>query len=191
METKRNTKVIYGAILGLAAAAFAVDRWVIGHNTEAAPAETDSVAVATAQPREAVTPSTSSAPAQAAALRTSLASRLAAAVETRKITLAAVNDVFAAPAAWSEEKVRAAAAKTPKKDPAAEFRTRHKLDAIMKTTHGGVAIVDGKSVRVGEKLEGLKLLAIDAQTASFGADGLVIQMKLPRTSAPLALARGK
>ena len=102
MATK--SQKISGAVLALAVAAFVVDRWVIGTGEDqAAPTPAPHVAGL------ASTPSAPAAAASAAAPRSpsvqpttrpSLASRLTAMSEARRLTVDAVTDAFQPSAAW-------------------------------------------------------------------------------------------
>jgi hypothetical protein len=67
-----------------------------------------------------------------------------------------------------------------KVDPVAEFRAHHHLTAIMKggRTSAGLAIVDGKTLRPGQALDGLKLVSIREHSATFGADDVRVELSI-------------
>lgn len=188
MQTKASKSMkVYGSVLGLAAAAFAVDRWVIGQPdagqadgqeyvvarpsgaTAPAPA-----AAARAQPGAVVAKAQKAVPARPAPAEP-LAARLAAAVEARSTTENAVatRDAFRPSDAWIDRKPAALPAEpapAPPPDPVAEFRARHKLNAVMRTAGGGVAIIDGKTLRPGAKLDGFRLVRVGLRSAWLESD---------------------
>jgi hypothetical protein len=67
---------------------------------------------------------------------------------------------------------------TPVRDEAGEFQA-HKLQAVMKRTNGGIAIVDKKTVRVGQTFEGFRLVAVKDRSAIFRRGELRVELKLP------------
>lgn len=60
---------------------------------------------------------------------------------------------------------------------ARQFAERHKLTATALGPDGAMAIIDGQCLVVGRQMDGLKLVAVDRNSATLEADG--IEVKLP------------
>jgi hypothetical protein len=60
------------------------------------------------------------------------------------------------------------------------FKQSHKLTAIVTTENGGVAIVDGKTIGVGQKVGEFTLVKLDDAGAHFGRDGTPVLLKRPQ-----------
>lgn len=60
------------------------------------------------------------------------------------------------------------------------FTTQHHLTALLQGGAGeGVAIVNGKPIRVGEVLDGLRLESLGARGAVFSGTGWMVELRLP------------
>jgi len=59
------------------------------------------------------------------------------------------------------------------------FEVRYVLSAVMTSEEGGIAMVNGKSVRVGQEIAGYRLMRVDARSAEFHAGDRVAVLKLP------------
>src|SRR5687768_15814451 len=206
MQLTRQQK-IYAAVLLLAGVAFGADRWVIGHGPEeasAAPprngtstAKSAPQAVAggvTGEPRGSTpvasaagaTPFTgaSTAGSKPGPSR-SLAVRLQEVVKVEGLDLSAVPDAFRPSRRWDPPDALlpvapVAPAPPPKFDLASQFRSRHKLNAVMKghAGVGGVAIVDRRMRAVGQQVDGLTLVEVREQSAVFEGPGATPADKL-------------
>jgi len=64
-------------------------------------------------------------------------------------------------------------------DPADGFARRHRLTAILVGEGRGVAMIDGRPVRVGESLDGLVLVALEDRAAVFEHEGERLRLELP------------
>jgi biotin carboxyl carrier protein len=162
---KLNTqKVVYLGILGLAAVAFAADRWVFG--PAAASAQPVGAGVAHAAPKIVA-----AGPSQdALAGLASLSSRLTKAAGEDGVNLDQVKDVFRPSAVWAVKQVETAKGASL----ADEFREKHQLLAVMSGTRGGIAIINGKTVRKGQTIDGFRLTSVREKSAVFeNADGIV------------------
>src|SRR5688572_2963508 len=184
MQTKQ--KKIYAAVLGLAVTAFAADRWVIGHDaapeeaeqllmtsnttTAAAPVST-TAALVTGQP---VMAAGAVAPVAAAPNTSTLARRLREVATAERLDLAEVSDAFRVSPVWLPPPAPKVEAPKVARDLVAEFHKDHRLDAVMKngTKGGGLAIIDGKTVRPGQALDGFRLLKVNDRSALFVGKGL-------------------
>lgn len=189
MGTK--SQKISAAVLALAVVAFAVDRWVIGDAGDPSAAPVPERVVRTPQPVPVATQAAPSQPHTAPATpRPSLASRLAAMSESRRVSAEAVADAFRPSDVWvaivapppplpKAEPARPPASRVaPKIDRAALFAQRHTLTAVMKDGDGGMAIVNGKLYRVGQYVGGFKLTRVGLSDASFWGKGVGAKLKL-------------
>ncbi len=200
MQLTRQQK-IYAAVLLLAGVAFGVDRWVIGHGPEEASAAAPRNGTSTAKPApQAVAAGgvtgepRGSTPVASAALSTpftgastagskpgpsrSLAVRLQEVVKVEGLDLSAVPDAFRPSRRWDPPDALLPAAPVapappPKSDLASQFRSRHKLNAVLKghAGFGGAAIVDRRIRAVGQQVDGLTLVEVKEQSAVFEGPG--------------------
>jgi hypothetical protein len=135
-----------------------------------------------------------------------LASRLAAIAEARGFAFDGTGgDAFRPADAWLDAadpvKVAAAAAAAPatpakpaaaaprkpavkKVDHAALFRSGHALTAVMKKQDGGMAIVDGKLVALGQIVDGFKLTRVGLADATFTGKGTTVTLRIPGVQHP-------
>jgi hypothetical protein len=96
-----------------------------------------------------------------------LAERLTVAASEHRLELSNVRDAFVPSAAWvSGPKVimhdNAA-------ESAAAFRDKYKLTAILVGSNGATAIINGRSVKVGQRLGGFTLKSIGNRSTTFAA----------------------
>jgi hypothetical protein len=175
MQLTKQQKIV-GAVLALAIGAFLVDRFVIGHESDAAPA------VSARQPAaRRLSQQTKPLAAQAAAAAplpgnvATLAARLQDTARAQKLNLETVRDAFRPPAAWvgtsrpaTVDDLQAAAA---------EFQKR-KLTAIMRQSGGGVAIINEKAVSVGQSLDGFRLVAVKDRSAVLRRGNHKVELRL-------------
>ena len=64
-------------------------------------------------------------------------------------------------------------------DAAREFLQRHRLTAVMRQTGGGVAIIDQKTVAVGQSLDGFRLVAVKERSAVLRRGQHRVELRLP------------
>jgi hypothetical protein len=187
MPTK--SQKVSGAVLGLAVIAFAVDRWVISSGEIGAEpvAAADSRTPAPAVVAAAAAPGNAPEAKAAAAEFTSLASRLAAMSEARRLSADSVADAFRPSEVWLTLSAPPAPPKVEhpgpkpapaKVDHAAAFVQRHTLTAVMKDRSGGMAIINGKLYKVGQYVGGFKLTRVGLTDASFWGKGTGAKLKL-------------
>jgi len=174
---------IYVGLLALAAIGLIVDRMVLAPS-EMAPAES----VASPMPSRSED-SAPKAPALLQAARQtgarqasgpSLAERLQALAEARDLELANVKNAFRTAEPWGVE------LRTPKpaviQDDTArieKFCRDHRLMAVMVASDGGRAIVDGKSYRIGQQLDGFRLISVTERTAVWASGTRRATLTLP------------
>ena len=177
MELTKQQKVV-GAVLVLAVAAFVVDRWVIGHEEDLAVASAP--APRNAGPRK---PAPRQAKPVAAAPEASLgnlaglATRLSFIAKNESLDGDAARDAFRAPGAW----VGASRSATPDEMAVAarDFQNRRLTAVIMRNSGRGVAIVDQKTVGVGQSLDGFLLVAVKERSAVFRRGTQKVELRLP------------
>lgn len=175
MELTRERKILLGAV-ALAAGAFLVDQVMFGAGPDDAEA---GVAVVRSVPRTVrPQPAAAIAASPAPQSESSLAQRLeeAAGAQAMSVGLPDLVDAFVAPESWAPPEQR------PQNNQAAlsgqEFAQRHKLDAIMHGSGGGFALVNGKAVKPGQKLDGFELVELGQRSATFRGPAGVVELQI-------------
>lgn len=184
MQLTKQRKV-YGVVVSLALSALGVDRfWLGGSEPAASSAATQQVAAP--QPAKKVVTAAAPAKPQETNLAglAALAVRMRNVAEVERLDLADAKDAFRPPPAWAGEVKKAqpaapAQAAEPPPDPATAFREKHHLIAVLKSTHGGVAILDGKTFRIGKEVDGFRLARVGDRTAVFQSGGTAVTLELP------------
>jgi hypothetical protein len=180
MKLTRERKM-YAGLFVLAVVALGVDKFVLG------PPQTQ--AAAQAQAPEPQRPAAHAEPQGQAAVAAGAKQPGLAALTlqmdhvSRAMGLDAkeLPDVFQPPAGW----VKPAAPK-PQADVAAIFAAQHHLLAVLKSSHGGIAVIGGatsrKSLRIGQKVDGFELAAIGERSVTFASGTQKIELQLPTDS---------
>jgi len=177
MQLTKQQKIV-SAVLAVAVVAFITDRWVIGHEDDAASLVASDGAARPAAPRRPVarppkgaTPAVATTPSSGLASVGALAARLehlrmTSEAQGQRMNLEAVRDAFRPPPSLvSSRKVETV---DEQQDTVKRFVERHKLVAISKRqSGGGVAIIEDRTaatgsltVAVGQKLNGFTLVAV-------------------------------
>jgi hypothetical protein len=213
-----KSQKLSAGVLAIAVVAFGVDRYVLappdaGHSSTAASSEyavSKTSSTSAAPNRRAVGPAVGSRDSASGSLTSSasgvtLASRLAAMGQQRRLTMASCGDAFRPAEAWltallppppPEPKPAVAPVATarpatrpvpPRIDYAALFIKRHSLTAVMKKQAGGMAIIDGKLYAAGQKLDGFKLVRVGMNEATFTGKGTTFELRMSQP--PVADAR--
>ncbi|MGE5607761.1 MAG: hypothetical protein ACM359_00760 [Bacillota bacterium] len=101
-------------------------------------------------------------------------------VHSKDIT--SIRDVFQTPAAL--DRSAQVAEKTPVNtpDPVDRFKQEHSLTGVMVANRQGKAIVDGKTLLVGQSLDGFKLMTVTQQVAVFESEAGQVVLRIPETS---------
>ena len=187
MKMTRERK-IYGALLCLGVAALAADK--LFFSPAEAPAA--SLLVQNNGPRPAVVAHNKPVVAPAAEPQPkdqplmglgALADRMRGMAEAERLDLADAKDAFRPPVAWVGN--IAVPTQTQQQsglgpgDAISAFREKHHLIAVLKSSKGGMAILDGKSVRPGQSVDGFKLLRVCENSAVFESNGKTVEMQLP------------
>ncbi len=174
---KRNAYMI---VVGLGVAAVAVDRLFLLPPEEASgePAppppvtSTPPPAAATATP---VPAETTTAPSPVAA-RVAIADRLEAIALREKLDPARVEDAFEPPSAWL---MADAGPANPVTSTAQRFRESHNLNAVMATGRDGYAIIDGRTLYIGQEMDGFTLVEVHKRTAVLVSGRERVELSLP------------
>ena len=181
MQLTKQQKVV-GVVLGLAVVACAVDRWVLGPDDALAVAGDSGAAgprsprrPAARQPRPAVA-TAATAPEASLGSLAGLATRLRYIAKNEKLDPGATRDAFRPPAAW----VGTSRAATPDEMALAarDFQNR-RLTAVMRNSGRGLAIVDQKTVAVGQSLDGFTLVTVKERSAVFRRGSQRVELRLP------------
>ena len=177
---------IYLAILALALVALAVDR-LLSPSGGTAPSEARASSDAPAAQRpapEARKPEAKATAKDAPSASSVLADRLEEMRREKGLDLAdaaAVPDAFTAPKSWPA--VSGAGQATPRQSLAEKFAASHRLEAVMLGSESNYAVVNGRCLRVGETLDGFRLVAIGKQSATFDSEGLQVRLTLEKSDA--------
>jgi hypothetical protein len=202
-----NQRKIFGALLTLAASAFGVDHWWLGSGATPAEAQANVAAAHAPGPRRGGNEARGPAqkPARPAPATRTLAARLLDAARTEQVAAdeeedaAPVPDAFRPSSLWypAAAAVAAAAVAVPVIAPEkiAEFRSRHRLTAVMKSSRpradgstGGLAIIGGKVYSPGQVIDGFTLVSLGERTAQLTCKGVSIQLAIDPPDALTSLS---
>jgi hypothetical protein len=159
---------IYAGLFVLAACAFAGDQLFSGPKEAAA--SVDAAVVATAQAAPAAAGATK--PNPHSANTTQLAQRLRALDHEEALSASALSDPFKLSKTWD------GAALAQGDGSISSFIQRHRLTAVMVSGVRGSAIIDGELVRVGQSLEGFKLVEVSTKSAMFERNKQIARLTL-------------
>lgn len=178
--TLTKTQRIYVAILALAIGAFAVDRLFL----RGGPDEAQAAGPYQSPSAMSRTPSPTAGPAGEIL-------GLLAALNGDRADLSKLRSAFQPSAAWSAELVppapeapaapakSAPAAATPAKAQALmQFAQNHHVMSIIRTDAGGSALIDGRLINIGNKLDGFTLVELIDTAAIFESDAGRVELKL-------------
>lgn len=166
----------YGAVLIVGVAALAVDRMFLQpEQTVAGRLPPEHYALS----RPAGTPDPGPESRLAASVsnpRAVVADRLEELARTRGLDLERVPDAFIPPTEWLT-------VETPEVRPASRmsaetFVRTHVLTGVMAAAGGGYAIVDGKTLFIGMKLDGFTLVGVSERSAILESDGEKVELML-------------
>jgi hypothetical protein len=170
--TLTKSQKIYGAVMLVAAGAFAWDRATSGPTAVEASKETP-----------VLLESGSMTIPELPADRNGLGERLSSLAREKCLDAAGSENAFGIPPEWLPEKIAPvptvpvvpAEAEANKK--LAEAFRSHRLDAVMVGLRG-YANVDGQGVFVGETFDKFTLLSVTKSSAIFGLDGVQVELRL-------------
>ena len=153
------------ALFGIALVALVIDRAFLGGGS--APAEasaSSSPAPATQTPQTSVPPEEDFKPST---IR--LSQRLETLWLEKELDINRARDVFALPESWHNDLLPAKPKDIPKpkKDAVTVFITSHQLQAVVISDQTRCVTVNGRVFRLGDELDGFKLIAIEEHSATF------------------------
>ncbi|MHC4427918.1 MAG: hypothetical protein ACYS0D_04850 [Planctomycetota bacterium] len=109
--------------------------------------------------------------------RAAIADRLDTVAQRRGFDLDRVPNAFAPPKSWLVEEVRPS---SPSSRVTAEmFEARHVLTGVMAAGDGGYAIIDGRTLFIGQELDGFELISVSERSAVLVSDGERTELMLP------------
>lgn len=109
-----------------------------------------------------------------------LAARMSHVLRVEHLDLENAKDVFRPSAVWIIHPQQLQVMNEP--SPITVFVSAHRVVALLKSTHGdhgGMAVVQGKdrrSIRVGQELDGFKLVGVTEKSATFEFKGQTVQL---------------
>ncbi len=166
MAGNKKPNLWYVAILGVAGAGLAFDKFVLS-------AQAGSETVGTED--RAVDEKSIAAPQSAVIHNEPLGERFEEAQLLLKAPAFRRLDGFSKPTAAFESQTT-----SDSKSPGGGFASRHKLTAVLSQPSGDLAVVDGLLLRIGESVEGLRLTKIENDGVIFEIDGKIIRLPLAR-----------
>jgi hypothetical protein len=164
-------------VLALCGAALVLDRTLFAPD-DAGAAPAPPAAATPAPSGGASSPASDRTAAEAAtSRRTALAARLAAMAKERGIDASNAPDAFVPSPAW--QPVEPVSGGIEADLAAEEFRRRHTLTAVMALADRGACVIDGRSVQVGQSIDGYTLLAVQPRSAIFeNSAGVRVELSL-------------
>jgi hypothetical protein len=171
-----NSRKVCLAILALVVVGFLVDRLVLDSGATL-PRE----AAASAKPAAvAPAPAPAAGAAEAVAGYPAVTDRLGAIAEARGLDPASVRDAFVPPEPWLSELTAPPPPPPPpvKAEPARDFARGHRLTSVLLAGEGGSAVVDGRFLRLGQEIDGHKLVRLTADAAFFQSGDECVELKL-------------
>ena len=164
------------AVLVIALIALVYDRTFLDRGNGPARASASSNAAPTEPtPEAAIPPNSNTEPP-----RIGLAQRLETLWAERNLNMSQARDVFSLPASWLADVRPATPVVHPPtvQDAVTVFKTNHQLKGVLMTDQTCCVTVNDHILRLGEAIDGFKLVAIKEDTATFEADGKQVSLKL-------------
>lgn len=167
MKLTKERKIYAGLFL-VAVCAF-IGNEVFSGPSEASAADAAPVASAPVRTAAPAAPTVS----QHSAMTDQLAQRLRTLDHDEALSASAVSDPFKLSKSWE------GASDGPTDNRVWAFNQRHHLTAVMVSgARGGSAIIDGELVRVGQSLEGFKLIEVSTRSATFECNKQIARLAL-------------
>ena len=172
MSFTRKQKT-YGAVLLLGLAAVGIDRvFILPGRASADRPPSERYAVTRTAPPAPGPAAAAASPAQ----RSTIADLLDEIAAARGLDLTAVPDAFAPPAAWRGEEGTPPPALP---DAAERFRRAHTLNAVMASGENGYVIIDGRTLFIGQELDGFVLISVGVRSAVLTSGRVRVVLTLP------------
>jgi len=158
---------IYAALVGAALFAWGIDA-VFFESSPTGPAIAAASATPPAGPETAKTPAASS---EAAGLNMNrwLADQLQGWSTRNPGALEEVHDVFSASTSWAKRQPAPSPPAKTSDNVAQDFQRLHRLTAVVLTTRGGSALIDGHLLHIGQTVDGCRLVAVASGCADLAA----------------------
>lgn len=157
---------IYLSVLAVAGAALAADRLFFGVTNPAVAAAANVIEQVAAKPNEPVNQEPASA---------RFAARLRAAAGQPEHT--PVEDLFAVRLVREPKAVEAEESAPPAQPSGEGFRLAHRVSAVA-TGKGAYAVVNGRTIRLGEEIVGMKLVEVTREAAIFEGGGARVELSV-------------
>ena len=177
---KRN---LYIAVLGLGLIAVAADQLFVLPDEASAGRPSGPITVTLAVP---ATTGAVAAPIELAldtgatdplaAARVAIADRLDQVAQREGVDPTNVRDAFALPAAWLQ---RDTGPTRPTRSSAEQFREAHRLNAVMASGRDSSVIIDGRTLYIGQALDGFTLVVVRARSAVLVSKRETVELTLP------------
>jgi len=180
MTLSTSHKALF-AVLALAVAALLFD-WIFLRGGAAGPTQANASVGAVEEVEPPPPPASPSEPPAGAGEKPDtepppLADRLQTVARTLALDPTRMRDAFVPSEDWlSELKPPEPVAAPP--DPAEGFGQRHSLSSVILMGAGGSAVVDGRAVRVGQELDGFRLLRLTPTGAIFQSGDRQVELRL-------------
>ncbi len=168
-----NKHKAYAAVLGLAALVLGYDQLFLAPDTGAALAR--AAEITPAGPTTAdLTPTI-----EAISLDRdpTFADRLTMVAKQRKLDVFRIEDAFDPPQAWAIDEKFDLTAKSDRMAPE-NFERRHRLNMVIGAGTHGVATIDGQPVRIGQSIDGLRLVRVAPRSAVLEKDGMTVTLAI-------------
>jgi hypothetical protein len=118
----------------------------------------------------------------------SVAEQLRTFGQAHEVDVLSIRDVFQAPAVLDQSRPAAEKAPSSMPNPVERFTQAHHLNGVMVANQQSKAIVDGKTLLVGQSLDGFKLVSVTQQVVTFESEAGQVVLKIPES--PAGGARG-
>lgn len=182
--TKRQKVMV--TVLGLGAMALVVDKALLGEEQVGPPRAQAAQAVRAVVPPGPVGRPAEPPPAPGPVLGDSTVaeiSALAAGLDTVRDVLALdlsdTRDAFCPSATWLSDLRPVESIVTSSQEARIiDFARGHKLKAVVTHGGGGAAFIDDKYVRVGQVIDGFRLVSVSDRGATLAAKGVQVELKL-------------
>ncbi|MFM9996500.1 MAG: hypothetical protein ACKVU4_11965 [Phycisphaerales bacterium] len=179
MKLSKQRKAAIG-VLGLALGAFVLDRTMLTPEgaSAATPAATPSAGTGASAPAR-IENLTVVKDAPNRRSKPGVSERLSKSVNAPKWTAEEVLGSLRASPAWAGD---GSTAGTGSNDPVASFKSKHQLKAVMSSRGSDeqrIALIDGTPMRVGDTLDGMRLVSVGARSTVFEAGSVRVVLSLP------------
>ena len=184
MRLTRERTIIL-SVLGVAVAALLLDQLLGGPSVtgpSAAAADTGEAepTAAVADGTEAAAPVLPPSGDPLASNAGSVTQQLEYFRQSQQLTLANIGDAFHPGQEWlaAQQETEAETAENLPQYAADLFAREHSLSAVMKGSQGGYAIIDGRIVRLGDHLDGFRLVSVSDNAVIMAAKDARVVLKL-------------